>query len=77
MRFEEYIVGILSILISALLRRLHLPEHQATYVNDEAEEFTVEEIHSDETEELTAEELRTGELRSLPLRSCSLTRLRI
>ena len=31
----------------------------------------------DEAEELTAEELRIGELRSLPLRSCSLTRLRI
>ena len=28
-RFEEYIVGILFTLISAFLRRLHLPEHQA------------------------------------------------
>ena len=30
--FEEYIFGILSMLISALLRRLHLPEHHAVYV---------------------------------------------
>ena len=29
MRFEEYSVGILFTLISAFLRRLHLPEHQA------------------------------------------------
>ena len=41
--FEEYIVGILFTLISAFLRRLHLPEHQA------GELTTAEELLTDES----------------------------
>ena len=41
--FEEYIVGILFTLISAFLRRLHLPEHQADELT------TAEELLTDES----------------------------
>ena len=70
-RFEEYIVGILFTLISAFLRRLHLPEHQADelttaedLLTDESrtavvlftdETATADELLSDEADELTTD----------------------
>ena len=63
-RFEEYIVGILFTLISAFLRRLHLPEHQADELTT-AEDLLTDEsrtavvLFTDET--ATADELLSDE----------------
>ena len=87
--FEEYIVGILFTLISAFLRRLHLPEHQADELTTAVDwcTATAEELLADEADELTMYAAPSSQhfypafiYRStrltilLPLRSCSLTK---
>ena len=61
-RFEEYIVGVLFTLISAFLRRPHLPEHQADELITAEDLLTDESVEWFTDETATAEELLSDEL---------------